>query len=91
VAEPRAAEHHQQPLKTQTQKQVAKGQGTVGQASLAQQGLLKVAHDTRSVLGVLETSGSGLSASARADLKPLASSLQADVSKLPRNPPGTTR
>ena len=35
------------PLKTQTQKQVAKGQGTVGQAVLAQQGVLKVAGDTQ--------------------------------------------
>jgi len=47
------------PLKTQTQKQVAKGEGTVGQAVLAQQGLLKIAGDTRAALGVLAAPGSG--------------------------------
>jgi sec-independent protein translocase protein TatC len=76
------------PLKTQTQKQVAKGEGTVGQASLAQQGLLKVAGDTRSALAVITKPGSGLSAPARAQLTPLIAALHADVSKLPRNPPG---
>ena len=35
------------PLTTQTQKQVEKGQGTVGQAVVAQQAVLKVADDTR--------------------------------------------
>src|SRR5271169_7096333 len=34
------------PLQTQTRKQVAKGQGTVGQAVIAQQAVLKVAKDT---------------------------------------------
>jgi sec-independent protein translocase protein TatC len=48
------------PLKTQTQKQVAKGEGTVGQAVLAQQGLLKIAADTQTALGVLAKPGSGL-------------------------------
>ena len=35
------------PLKEQTQKQVARGEGTVGQTVVAQQALLKVAEDTR--------------------------------------------
>ena len=76
------------PLKTQTQKQVAKGEGTVGQAVLAQQGLLKIAGDTRAALGVLAAPGSGLSAQARAKLPALVAALQADVAKIPRNPPG---
>jgi sec-independent protein translocase protein TatC len=76
------------PLKTQTQKQVAKGEGTVGQAVLAQQGLLKIAGDTRAALGVLAAPGSGLSAHARAQLPGLAAALKADVAKVPRNPPG---
>jgi sec-independent protein translocase protein TatC len=76
------------PLKTQTQKQVAKGQGTVGQASLAQQGLLKVAADTRLALGHLAEPGSGLSAGTRAQIVPLLASLKADVAKLPPVAPG---
>src|ERR1700676_4209019 len=41
------------PLQEQTKKQVAKGQGTVGQAVLSQQGLLKVGADAQAALGVL--------------------------------------
>ena len=41
------------PLQTQTKKQVAKGQGTVGQAVLAQQGVLKLAGDTQAALEAL--------------------------------------
>src|SRR5579884_524488 len=41
------------PLKAQTAKQVAKGQGTVGQSVLAQQGLLHVARDTAAALEAL--------------------------------------
>jgi sec-independent protein translocase protein TatC len=76
------------PLKTQTQKQVAKGQGTVGQAVLAQQGLLKVAGDTQAALGVLAKPSSGLSSQARAELPALIVALKADVAKIPHNPPG---
>lgn len=76
------------PLTTQTQKQVAKGQGTVGQASLAQQGLLKVAADTQSALGILVKPGSGLSTQARAQLAPVIVSLKRDVSKIPLTAPG---
>jgi sec-independent protein translocase protein TatC len=77
-----------EPLQTQTQKQVAKGQGTVGQAVLAQKALLKVAGDTQTALGVLAKPDSGLSAQARAQIPPLVSSLKADVAKLPRNAQG---
>jgi sec-independent protein translocase protein TatC len=76
------------PLQTQTRKQVAKGQGTVGQAVLSQQGVLKVAADAQAALAVLAQPGSGLSAGARTQLAPLISSLKADVAKIPRNPPG---
>jgi sec-independent protein translocase protein TatC len=75
------------PLTSQTKKQVVKGQGTVGQASLAQQGLLKVAADTKAALEVLAGSHSGLSASARAQLSPLVNALKADVAKIPRSAP----
>jgi sec-independent protein translocase protein TatC len=77
-----------EPLQTQTKKQVAKGQGTVGQAVLAQKALVKVAEDTHAALGVLAKPGSGLSAQARAQIPPLLSSLQADVAKLPRDAQG---
>lgn len=75
------------PLTSQTKKQVVKGQGTVGQASLAQQGLLKVAADTQAALGVLAASGSGLAPAARAQLTPLVKALKADVAKIPRTAP----
>src|SRR2546421_3780315 len=76
------------PLQTQTKKQVAKGQGTVGQAVLAQQGVVKVAGDTQAALEVLGRPGSGLSGQARAQLAPLLHSLRADVARIPRNTPG---
>ncbi len=77
-----------EPLKTETKKQVAKGEGTVGQAVLAQQGLLKLAAGTQAVLGVITKPGSGLSARARTELAPLIPALKADVAKVPRNPVG---
>jgi sec-independent protein translocase protein TatC len=76
------------PLQTQTRKQVAKGKGTVGQAVLAQQGVLHVARDTRSALAVLSRPRSGLSAQARARLLPLIGALNADVARIPLHPSG---
>lgn len=76
------------PLQAQTKKQVARGQGTVGQAVLAQQGVLDVARDTRAALALLARPGSGVSATARAQLQPLLTTLGSDVRKIPRNPPG---
>jgi sec-independent protein translocase protein TatC len=76
------------PLQTQTRKQVAKGEGTVGQAVLAQQSVLKLAGDTRASLEALEKPGSGLSPEARAQLPPLIAAMKADVAKIPRNPVG---
>jgi sec-independent protein translocase protein TatC len=76
------------PLTTQTQKQVAKGQGTVGQAVLGQQGVLKVAEHTQAALGVLAQPGSGLSSQARAQIPPLIASLKSDVAKIPRSAQG---
>jgi sec-independent protein translocase protein TatC len=76
------------PLQKQTRKQVAKGEGTVGQAVLAQQGVLKVAGDTQAALEVLTRPGSGVSAQARAQLLPVIGSLRADVAKIPRTTPG---
>ncbi len=76
------------PLKHQTQKQVAKGQGTVGQAVLAQQSVLKVSRDTQSALAVLARADSGLSSQARAQLPPLIAQLKLATAKIPRKPVG---
>jgi sec-independent protein translocase protein TatC len=76
------------PLQTQTRKQVAKGQGTVGQAVLAQQGVLRVADDTHALLRLLVAPGSGLSASTRAQLDAGLATLGNDVRKIPRKAPG---
>jgi sec-independent protein translocase protein TatC len=76
------------PLKEQTKKQVAKGQGTVGQAFLAQKGLLRVARDTEQALATLAGPHGGLSKEARAQLEPLVVKLHADVKTLPHTSPG---
>jgi sec-independent protein translocase protein TatC len=77
-----------EPLKTQTRKQVLKGQGTVGQAVLAQQAIIKTAEDARAAIAALAAPSSGLAAPTRAQLAPLAARLHADVARLPRNPSG---
>jgi sec-independent protein translocase protein TatC len=76
------------PLKTQTQKQVARGEGTVGQAVLAQQAVLKLSQDTGTLAHVLEQPGSGLSAPARQAMAPIQRQLRRDVARIPRNPQG---
>ncbi len=76
------------PLQTETKKQVANGDGTVGQANLAQQGLLKTAQTMQALIGELATPGSGLSARMRAEVRPLSAQLKSDVAKIPRSPSG---
>jgi sec-independent protein translocase protein TatC len=76
------------PLTSQTKKQVERGEGTVGQAVLAQQGVLKVSRDTQKALEALAQPGSGLSSQTRAQLPALVASLQKDVAKIPPNPQG---
>jgi sec-independent protein translocase protein TatC len=76
------------PLKAQTSKQVQKGEGTVGQAVLAQQALLKVAADAGNALKLLSKPSSGVSSATRAQLTPLIGALKTDVAKVPRNPSG---
>jgi len=77
-----------EPLRSQTRKQVAKGQGTTGQAVLAQRGLVKVAEDTQAALALLVRPGSGLTSQTRAQLAPLIALLSADVANIPREPVG---
>src|SRR5271154_5361953 len=76
------------PLKVETQKQVEKGEGTVGQAVVAQRAVLAVSRDTQAALARLSRPHSGLSAEARAGLLPLIAALRAGVAKIPRDPVG---
>jgi len=76
------------PLQTQTRKQVNRGQGTVGQAVLAQQGVLKLSGDTQAALQALQQKGSGLSPQARAQIPALIAAMKADVARIPRHPTG---
>ncbi len=76
------------PLTTQTEKQVKKGEGTVGQAVLAQEAIVKAAEDTSRALDLVAAPASGLSAATRAQVGPLATKLKQDVSRIPRKPQG---
>jgi sec-independent protein translocase protein TatC len=76
------------PLQTQTRKQVARGEGTVGQAVLAQRAVLKVSIDTRAALETLAQPRSGLTPQARAQLPALIAALDRDVARIPRHPQG---
>jgi sec-independent protein translocase protein TatC len=76
------------PLSKQTEKQVAKGHGPLGQTALAQQGVLKVAHDTQAIVLALSAPSSGLPAATRAQLAREIPSLRAAVAKIPRVPEG---
>jgi sec-independent protein translocase protein TatC len=76
------------PLSKQTEKQVAKGNGPLGQTALAQQGVLKVAHDTQAIVLALSAPGSGLPAATRTQLAREIPNLSAAVAKIPRVPEG---
>jgi sec-independent protein translocase protein TatC len=76
------------PLDRQTQKQVEKGNGPLGQTALAQQAVLKLAGDEQALVRVLSAPASGLSGAARAELAAEIPRLQTDVAKLPRVPQG---
>jgi sec-independent protein translocase protein TatC len=76
------------PLTTQTRKQVLKGEGTVGQAVLAQKAVLRTAEDTSHALEVLAAPQSHLPAATRAQLAPISRELRLDVAQIPRHPQG---
>lgn len=76
------------PLTNQTQKQVAKGQSTNGQAVLAQKAVVKVAEDTSHALRVLGDGAGGATPTTRAQLTALAQKLHEDVADVPRDPVG---
>ena len=76
------------PLSKQTEKQVAKGNGPLGQTALAQQAVLKIARSTEGVVLALSAPSSGLPAATRARLAAEIPSLRAAVAKVPRTPEG---
>src|ERR1700685_1599938 len=76
------------PLSKQTEKQVAKGNGPLGQTALAQQGVLKVAHDTQAIAATLANPASKLPAATRTALAAEIPRLRADVAHIPRIPEG---
>jgi sec-independent protein translocase protein TatC len=76
-----------EPLTSQKHKQAEKGEGTVGEATTAQRGVLAVARNAGEALAVLERPGSGLSAHARSALAPLSRQLRRDVAKIPHTSP----
>jgi sec-independent protein translocase protein TatC len=78
------------PLRHQTERQVSRGEGPLGQTWLAQKAVREVARDTESVLATLGARGSGLSPTARARLAAQAPRLRSDVARLPRAPDGNS-
>jgi sec-independent protein translocase protein TatC len=76
------------PLDKQTQGQVKKGNGPLGQTALAQQAVLRVAGDTSALARELSAPASGLPPAVRARIAAEIPRLQADVAKVPRVPQG---
>ena len=60
----------------------------MGQAVLAQQGVLKVSQDTQAALRALSRPGSGVSSTTRAQLLKIVAALKVDVARIPRHPQG---
>jgi sec-independent protein translocase protein TatC len=76
------------PLTRQTEQQVARGEGPLGQTWLVQKGVLEVAKDTQSIARALSAPTSGLPVATRAQLAAAIPRLQADVGKIPHSPTG---
>ena len=77
-----------EPLNKQTQKQVERGEGPLGQTALAQQGVLALAKQTEALARTLSAPASGLPPAVRAQLAAQIPQLRADVAKIPRTPQG---
>jgi sec-independent protein translocase protein TatC len=76
------------PLTKQTEQQVARGEGPLGQTWLAQKGVLEVSKDTQSIARTLSAPSSGLPVATRTQLAGAIARLEADVRKIPRSPTG---
>lgn len=75
------------PLTEQTQKQVQRFEGPLGQTWLAQKTAREVAGDSESLARVLSSPTSGLPAATRTQLSASAARLRADAAKIPASPP----
>jgi sec-independent protein translocase protein TatC len=76
------------PLARQTEQQVSRGEGPLGQTWLAQKGVREVADDTKSIARALSAPASGLPAATRAQLAAASAKLDADMAKIPSTPSG---
>jgi sec-independent protein translocase protein TatC len=76
------------PLEKQTQRQVEKGHGPLGQTALAQQGVLALARTMEHNAAILIAPSSGLPAATRAALARQLPQLRADVARIPPVPEG---
>ena len=76
------------PLARQTQKQVEKGNGPLGQTALAQQGVLKVASEVQAIAATLANPASKLPPATRAALAAEIPRLRVAVADIPRVPEG---
>jgi sec-independent protein translocase protein TatC len=76
------------PLDVQTQQNIEKGRGPLGQTALAQQAIKKLAQSDLALSQVLAAEGSGLSPSARAAMRAHAAEVRAAVARLPKETPG---
>jgi sec-independent protein translocase protein TatC len=77
-----------EPLNKQTQKQVERGEGPLGQTALAQQGVLGLAKQTEALARTLSAPSSGLPAAVRARLAAQIPQVRASVAKIPTTPQG---
>ncbi|HEV2998023.1 MAG TPA: twin-arginine translocase subunit TatC [Solirubrobacteraceae bacterium] len=76
------------PLDNQTRAKVEHGEGPLGQAALAQQGLLRLGDQTEAIARLLAAPTSGLPAPTRARLLAQLPALRADLAKIPRTSQG---
>jgi len=76
------------PLDKQTQKQVERGHGPLGQTALAQQGVLAVASQVQAIADTLANPASKLPPATRAALAAEIPRLRAAVAEIPRVPQG---
>ncbi len=77
-----------EPLNKQTQKQVERGEGPLGQTALAQQGVRALAHETEALALTLSAPSSKLPPAVRARLAAQVPQVRAAVAKIPVKPQG---
>lgn len=77
-----------EPLNEQTQKQVERGEGPLGQTALAQQGVLGLARQTEALARTLSSPSSRLPPAVRARLAAQIPQVRASVAKIPTKPQG---